>query len=546
MLAVPALLFAGALLIRLPHLFDAPSLTDEAHEVLRGLDVAEGRIRPLTNVNAYLGSMFNWLLAGLFVAFGPTIETPRIVVAVAGAATVAATYLLARELELAPRTAILAAGLLATCGTHILVSSHVAWSHSLTPLFATLALWQVARAVRRASGVSLAMAGVTLGLSIQTHASALALGPGIAGYVMVHRPSWPRTPWPYLAGALVFAMNANLLAFNVASGGGSLAEARIVSVAYTRTGTSAWDSYFQNLERLALGLGRSIAGAVDIRPDPGHYLFDPTIWLVAVLALLGITLAPKRQSSLTAMVALPYLLAFPVLNPKWEVIPNGRFLAPVLPLLFISIATGLRWVVERATRRAPARVGSVGFVVAGLALVLLPLFPLARRYEQMAVSIESSIGLLDALAELESRRAPDEWVALDPDLDKLWLDGGGDYEAAFRVLLRLRGIPHQTLHFRRQQERGDLNPCQANRIDLRWVIPARSPEAPRLFRDDPATPEDEGDRPYWQIRTVQRSDRVRDARRGQADEWRTDLIAYAPPLAASGRAVDRCAPGRLI
>lgn len=543
--AIPAVLFGVGLTLRLPHVWTIPTLTDEANEVLRGLAVAEGRLLPLTNVNTYLGSFYNYLLAGLFLVLGPDLFAARALVAVAGALTVPATYLLARELGAGRRVAVVAAGLLATSGTHIVVTSHVAWAHSLTPLAATLGLWLLARALHRSNAGLLIVAGLLLGLAVQTHTSAIALLPGAAAYALVRRPAWLRTPRPYLAVLACLLVNANLLLFVALSGGRSFAEAQNHVRSYARSGATGADLYGENLGKLGLTLGRMVAGAVDVRDSGASYLADPSVWIYAALLVVGLGWGAARGSALPLLVVVPYLLALPLVNSKFEVVPNGRFLAPLLPVAYAAVAIGLGalFATIRGLRPSARR---WAFSAVGVAVVVWPLYPLAVRYEQMAESGRTSVMLMDALATVEARREPGEWVALDPDLDELWLDGGGDYLIAFRYLLTMRSIPVQAQEFRRQSERGNLDSCQPNRVELRRVEPERSPGAPRLLADDPATPEDESRRPYWQIRAVQRSDRARDAQRGQSDEWSAVIATYAPPDYGSSRAVDRCAPRRPI
>ena len=74
--AIPFTLFGLGLALRLPHLWTIPTLTDEVNEVLRGLAVAEGRLLPLTNVNTYLGSFYNYLLAAVFLVIGRASTRP--------------------------------------------------------------------------------------------------------------------------------------------------------------------------------------------------------------------------------------------------------------------------------------------------------------------------------------------------------------------------------------------------------------------------------------------------------------------------------------
>jgi hypothetical protein len=283
-----------------------------------------------------------------------------------------------------------------------------------------------------------------------------------------------------------------------------------------------------------------------VRESGASYLADPSFWIYAALLAIGLGWGATRGSALPLLVIVPYALLLPLVNSKLEVIPNGRFLAPLLPVAYAGIAIGLGAVFAVTRPRLTPSRRRWAIALAAVALVLWPLVPLAVRYEQMADSERTSLALLDALALLESRRQPGEWVALDPDLDKLWLDAGGDYLVAFRYLLTMRSIPSRELALRSGSDRGNVDSCDPSPVEMRRVVPERSPGAPRLFADDPSTPEDESRRPYWQIRTVQRSDRARDAQRGQADEWRAVIATYAPPVYASSRAVDRCVPRRPI
>jgi 4-amino-4-deoxy-L-arabinose transferase-like glycosyltransferase len=544
--AIPFALFGVGLALRLPHLWTIPTLTDETNEVLRGLAVAEGRLLPLTNVNTYLGSFYNYLLAAVFLVVGPSIYAPRMLMALAGALTVPTTYLLLRELGAARGPAVVGAGLLATSGAHIVVTSHVAWAHSLTPLAATFGLWFLARALHRDRARLLVAVGLALGLAVQTHTSAVALLPGAAVYVLIRRRPWLRTPWPYLAAVAFLVVNANLIAFATLSRGESLAEAQSHVRSYARSGTAGLDLYRENLGKLGLAFGRMVAGAVDVRDSGASYLADPSFWIYAAVLLIGLAWGAARGSALPLLVLVPYALVLPLVNSKFEVIPNGRFLAPLLPVAYSGIAVGLSALCALARPRLAPSQRRWTFAPVAIALVFWPLVPLALRYDQMVDSERTSLTLIDALATLESRHQPGEWVALDPDLEKLWLDAGGDYLVAFRYLLTMRSIPNRELEFRHGSDQGNVDSCDPSPVELHWVMPERSPGAPTLFADDPATPEDESRRPYWQIRTVQRSDRARDAQRGQADEWRAVIATYAPPVYASSRAVDRCVPRRPI
>src|SRR4051794_14117198 len=145
-LVVALVLLAAA--IRWPELNILPPYTDETEESLRAWAIAQGEIRPLTNVDAYVGALWSYVVAGGFRVLGRSPEVPRLLSLVAGSLTVGITYLLGRQLR-EPLVGALAALLLAVNAAHILVSSHVSWSNCATPLFTTLAIWLVVRAIER-------------------------------------------------------------------------------------------------------------------------------------------------------------------------------------------------------------------------------------------------------------------------------------------------------------------------------------------------------------------------------------------------------------
>src|SRR3954467_7367553 len=78
--------FLLALAVRLPAFRDVPGYTDETGEVLLGLKIARGLALPLTNMANYIGPLWNYVLAALFLVFGPSPDLARGVMVLAGAA----------------------------------------------------------------------------------------------------------------------------------------------------------------------------------------------------------------------------------------------------------------------------------------------------------------------------------------------------------------------------------------------------------------------------------------------------------------------------
>src|SRR5439155_12449063 len=106
-----------------------------------------------TAVDSYYGPIWSYLLAGLFVVFGPSPYLPRLVALLLGSALVLLTYYFAREVA-GRWPAVIAAAMLVSSGGHIVIDSHTARSNSSTPLLTTAALWLIYRAVAPGGGGS--------------------------------------------------------------------------------------------------------------------------------------------------------------------------------------------------------------------------------------------------------------------------------------------------------------------------------------------------------------------------------------------------------
>src|SRR5438067_2274675 len=62
-------LAAVGLVLRLPYVWTVPRFTDETREVLRAVELLNGGLSTadrLVNVDAYIGGLYLWLLAGVF------------------------------------------------------------------------------------------------------------------------------------------------------------------------------------------------------------------------------------------------------------------------------------------------------------------------------------------------------------------------------------------------------------------------------------------------------------------------------------------------
>ena len=216
-----ALLLLGvlalALFVRYRWLTEIPRYTDEVNETMSAIDIAQGRTFPLVSPTKHVGAYFNYLLAALILVVGKSPDLPRLVVLATGVATVAVTYGYARRLG-GRGAGIAAAGLVAVSAPHVLLSSRVAWSASLTPLLVAGAAWALDAAVLSRRPWLVAVAGLLTGLAFQAHPSVLALLPGLALFVALRGRWLFRRPELYLGGALFVLGCANILLYTSQNG----------------------------------------------------------------------------------------------------------------------------------------------------------------------------------------------------------------------------------------------------------------------------------------------------------------------------------------
>lgn len=450
-LAVGSLVaLAGA--VRWPYLLLSPQFPSVGESVMAALAMAEGRAFYLYDSAPYLGAPFIWLLALVYRVFGPSLEATMLLVWAIGALTVVPTYLLGRELG-GRIVGLLAASLLATAGAHVVVSSHVVLSHSLTPLCSTFTLWLLARSLVRHSGRSLALAGLGAGISLQTHPTVLPLLAGSAVAVLLVRPAWLRTRWPYLALALVVVGYSTLLAYHIQSGFAVVSDVQGKQEEYLYGAEDVEEDaaergiYLTNLANLSVSLARMASGEINERETTTDYLADPWILAYPALAVLGALIAARRGNPLL-LVALALAVFWPpLLSGKYKPILDGRYLMPDLPVIFVDIAIAFGALAGLVVRSTPALRLTVGpMIVAGaIALVLHPLAPLERFYEESQEDGFSNALYLQTLHQVQAARQPGEAVLLDPMLANVKSTGGGKASSSFTFLLALEQVPNQPL-----------------------------------------------------------------------------------------------------
>lgn len=468
-----------ALVARLPGLQTIPQFTDEINENRFALQIARGEHFPLTALDPYFGPLHAYLLAALFKLFGPQIALPRLLVMALGAATVAATYLLGREL--AGRAAgALAAAFLATSPQHILINSHVAWQNSTLPLYSTLCLWACARAIGAVSPPGarataafarpLGLAGFCFGLTLLVHPGAIVLVPAIGLALLIavrRRRAWSllRAPTPYLALLAALAAYSPILVYNLTHN--LIGLRRVLDDRdYVYETSPSWASYRANLIELALQLLRMIGAPTQLPERPSGYLTSPGIILAAALCLAGLVVLARRGHWLPALVLLGTVAIMPRYL-KAYVVPGvyhmalARYVAFLLPVLAVAAAVATLaavGAVARATTRlrvpgrrpAAPRLRPVTLALSAAliaALLTAPLLALRAFYAEAARLDPANRTFATLLAELRAQRGDDAAtpVLIDRYLDRIAFDQGINAGDAIAYLLDLQGIPYRAV-----------------------------------------------------------------------------------------------------
>jgi hypothetical protein len=411
-------LFGLALLVRLPGLLLLPRFEDEGDGVLWALDIFRGEHLPTRAVRAYTGPLFAYLLAGLFHLLGPDLVWPRALVAVFGALTVPAMFVLGRAVA-GPRVGLVAAMLALTNPNLALMTGRYGWSNSLTPFFATVTLAAIYVGATERRAFVLALGGLLAGLTLQTHATSIFLLAGIAAwFVLTYSPSeWfrGRHAWAAMLG---FVVGYAPMLWNFGVQWGTFAD-EVSRQTYAFAPVGSLQSYARRLATVALMTLLTSIGAS-----------WAALAALAVLAFrrcrAGIPAADRSPTHRFApVVFLVGIAAFPLVVRT----PLPRYLTLFLPLAFVWIGTTLERLqaAESAPGARASRLGPVPVRLSVLTLVLfagsdLAVLAGAHRYlESQHMTNQAFFELRSALA---SRGACSEgvWVEdvhfneLPPDL----------------------------------------------------------------------------------------------------------------------------------
>jgi 4-amino-4-deoxy-L-arabinose transferase-like glycosyltransferase len=475
--AVVVGLVAVAALVRWPNVHVVPPYTDETEEALRAWAIVQGDLRPLVNVDSYIGSLWSYVVAAGFFVFGRNAEVPRFASLVAGALTVGVTFLLGRRL-FGPSAGLVAAVLLAGNAAHVLVSSHVSWSNCVTPLFTTTAFWLLLRALDRpGSFLRLGLAGLAWGLALQTHPSVIAFLVGASVYALWRDPRLPLRPGTWLGVVLLAVGYGNVLAYNLGTGFDTLTQAQRVGSEYAGgAGLDAW-GYVASVLGILMLVVHTTAGVVEPRLTAAEYLVDPRVLLALVALIAAIVWSVKRREPLLICVAVPVVLLIPALNQRWSPILASRYIMPLVPLALVMIGGSIVALVSRRATRPPVSWGSA-LGVAGL-VALIQLGGLWFYYQAEIAAGRSNDGPWKMIRLVEEQRRAREPFVVHSDLHLLPTGGGGTWAKALDHLLELEDV-RKDVSPREPEAR--LRACDVSAVVLRYV---ERDERRRPARDEP-------------------------------------------------------------
>jgi Dolichyl-phosphate-mannose-protein mannosyltransferase len=402
--AFPILALAIGLLtvgIRVQHLTDIPRYTDEINEILPAFDILRGSSFPLVSGPKHLGAFFDYVLAGAMLLFGRSPDLPRVVVLIAGLVTVLLTYGYARALG-GRWAGLLAACLLAVSAPHVLLSSRVAWSASLTPMLGIGAVWTLELAVSRRRPWLLLVTGLLAGLALQAHPSFVAFLPGFAVFCVLRGRQLFRRPQVYLAGLVFLAAFANVLLYNWQSSVGGL---RSVSQEYPGDGLGL-SVYVENLAAPLRGLVLTLASSVD--PTRLPTVFEPFVLFVAGLSLVGLLYLARRATVLPLLVVLSAVLVLPLIHDDFAPLFKARYTMPLIPLVSVAIGVFLARLLTARGHWPRAVAATAGLLMMGGMLSSL------LHFESLALANDCTNKPQRAfVAELQRQLRPGEWILLD-------------------------------------------------------------------------------------------------------------------------------------
>jgi hypothetical protein len=158
----------------------------------------------------------------------------------------------------------------------------------------------------------------------------------------------------------------------------------------------------------------------------------------------------RRANPLPGLLLLSTALILPLFNGNFEPVLKGRYLMPLLPVLFAGVGALGAAAIERLRRTEDGRRATsarLGMAVLGLAAAFVVLHPLAYLeiyYRQVPEVGRTNARVFRTVEQIIGNRPSGEVVLIDAPLDDIALGpGAGRVSSAFRLALALEGVPYR-------------------------------------------------------------------------------------------------------
>ncbi|HEX3244611.1 MAG TPA: hypothetical protein VHX16_04335, partial [Chloroflexota bacterium] len=141
---------------------------------------------------------------------------------------------------------------------------------------------------------------------------------------------------------------------------------------------------------------------------------------------------------------LATVVLLPLVNNRYEPLFSGRYLSPLLPLLFAGLSIVI---VLLSARLAPPRLMAGTALACAAVLAAYSLIQLHALYERLESSGRSNTRVLETMRGVQAMLQPGDVVYVDNRLSrrKLMEAGAGDMERVFSGLLEVSAIPYRVV-----------------------------------------------------------------------------------------------------
>jgi hypothetical protein len=337
--------------------------------------------------------------AKIALLFGGSLPVLRTIAAVAGAARVALTMLLAREMG-GGRWAQRLAGLCALAAPIYLGMDSILTMNGFESLYWMGCIFCVVRIVRTGDSHLWIWFGVLAGLGLENKHSTLLFGAALLMALVLSRERRELAkPWIWAGGAIALAIFLPNVLWQIHHGYPTLED-------------------LENVRRTGKNVVLSPAAFVGQQILLLHPLLLP-FWVSGLVSLLAGRLRALRVLGLTYLLLLAIMIALKAKN---------YYLAPIYPMLFAAGGVacerwleGRRWASGRSWPRA-ATAAYIGFAGAIVVPAILPFLP-----PEMLVAYQQRLGLSPPKTEVRhdgplEQRLGDQfgWEELVADVAKIY------------------------------------------------------------------------------------------------------------------------------